>query len=470
MGTATASHAGNYTVVVNYQENGNAATGEHTVQVAVEVGDTTATIASKFNTQISLNTDLAGKIIASGTAGNALRFTSANVGAQFSFKTNASSTDASSALFSVASQSVRGASERDLSFTVTTEKNATVTATASLASGTYTSLSSLVTAIDAALLTAFSTVSGGAVSDVDAMVYNNNQIQFLTRDEGSDYSIKLNALGNDTGDLEHVLNMTADSVAKSGVDALIRFDGYTNSISSVKYGSTGEVTLGNKAVGTASRGTITVTVDNAQNGVNIGNMLLDSKAARFNVRLDGSPATEVIAGFETTVFSADRSESIRVNYALDSLGGTETINNVDQSLVFQVGPNVGQFVKIGVQNMSASNLGKNVAGSMWASLAEINVTTAQGAQDAQAVIDVAIDEVTRVRGDLGSFQKNTLESNLRNLRIAAQNLTASESRIRDTDMAKEISEFTKSQVLMQTGTAMLAQANQIPQTILSLFA
>jgi len=152
------------------------------------------------------------------------------------------------------------------------------------------------------------------------------------------------------------------------------------------------------------------------------------------------------------------------------VGGTETINNVDQSLVFQVGPNVGQTVRIGVPNMSASCLGKNLAGNMFASLADIDITTAAGAQDAQAVIDAAIDEVTGVRGTLGSFQKNTLESNLKNLRIAAQNLTASESRIRDTDMAKEISEFTKNQVLLQTGTAMLAQANQIPQIILSLFA
>jgi len=58
---------------------------------------------------------------------------------------------------------------------------------------------------------------------------------------------------------------------------------------------------------------------------------------------------------------------------------------------------------------------------------------------------------------------------LRNLRIAAQNLTAAESQIRDTDMAKEMSEFTKNQILVQAGVAMLAQANQIPQIVLSLF-
>ena len=92
-----------------------------------------------------------------------------------------------------------------------------------------------------------------------------------------------------------------------------------------------------------------------------------------------------------------------------------------------------------------------------------------GVTEAGTLIDAAINEVSNARGTLGSFQKNTLESNLRNLRIASQNLTASESQIRDTDMAEEMSEFTKNQILVQAGTAMLAQANQMPQTVLQLF-
>ena len=121
--------------------------------------------------------------------------------------------------------------------------------------------------------------------------------------------------------------------------------------------------------------------------------------------------------------------------------------------------------------MSASSLGNRplTAGNMFRHFADINVTTVQGAQDAQSIIDASINEVSTTRGTLGSFQKNTLESNLRNLRIAAQNLTSSESQIRDTDMAAEMSNFTKYQILAQAGTAMLAQANQVPQTILSLF-
>jgi len=177
----------------------------------------------------------------------------------------------------------------------------------------------------------------------------------------------------------------------------------------------------------------------------------------------------VTAGVNTVVYNADRSESLEINIDLTSNGGSESINNTDQSLVFQIGANVGQTAKIGLPSMTASSLGKNLAGNMFLSLANIDVTTVQGAQDSQSVIDAAIDQVSTIRGTLGSFQKNTLESNLSNLRIASQNLQASESSIRDTDMAEEMSTFVKNQVLLQAGTAMLAQANQVPQVVLSLF-
>jgi flagellin len=237
----------------------------------------------------------------------------------------------------------------------------------------------------------------------------------------------------------------------------------------VKYGSTGTATLYNGAAASPARGSVDMIVGTGQNGINIGNLLLDSKAAKFDVRLDGGPATQVSAGVDQVLYNADRTESVKLNYALTSQGGTETINNTDQSLVFQIGANVGQTVNIGIRNMSASALGKGLAGNMFRSLSQIDVTTVQGAQDAQALIDASINEVSTTRGGLGSFQKNQLESNLRNLRIAAQNLTASESQIRDTDMAEEMSEFTKNQILVQAGTAMLAQANQVPQVVLSLF-
>lgn len=90
-----------------------------------------------------------------------------------------------------------------------------------------------------------------------------------------------------------------------------------------------------------------------------------------------------------------------------------------------------------------------------------------GASDAIGMIDRAIEIVSRGRGELGAYQ-NRLEHTSNNLGISAENLAASESRIRDADMAKEMAELSKTQILAQAGTSMLAQANQTPQSILKL--
>lgn len=467
---ATASNVGTYTFGINYQQNGESPTGTQNLTIDVELGDTTSDIVTKLQAQINLNTALAGKVSVSGADGAALDITTANAGAQYSMAVTATSTTATTAQFSFVADNARGVSANVLNWTAITEKNATAGAATDVTVGaaTYSSLSDLVTAVNASLLAAYGTASAG-VNDLVASVVNTNQIAFATRDEGSDYTIQLNAGTAGTGNLINALKLTADSQANAGTDALVSFDGFTSNIAAVKYNSTGSATLWNKSEGTAGRGSIDMTVNTALNGVKLGNLLLDVKAAKFDVRLDGSPATSVSAGVNATVFNADRSQSMLINYGLTSQGGTETINNTDQSLVFQIGANVGQTTAIAIRNMAASSLGKSLPGNMFASLATIDVTTVQGAQDAQSIIDAAINEVSSTRGTLGSFQKNTLESNLRNLRIAAQNLTASESQIRDTDMAEEMSEFTKNQILVQAGTAMLAQANQMPQVVLQLF-
>jgi flagellin len=369
----------------------------------------------------------------------------------------------------VAAADVRGASANTLSMVVNTATNSAATGVVTVNASVYSNLADIVTRLDTALDTAFGRVQGDtSVSDIDAMVWNDNQIRVHSNDEGSAYSIQVRTIAADTGNAQNVLGITGDTLANTGTDALIAFDGYTNTVDMVKYGSTWDTSLINKADGETGQGRVETTIATAPNGINLGNLLLDVSAARFDVRLDGGPANSVVAGIESTVYNADRSESLRLIYDLTSQGGTETINNVDQSLVFQIGANVGQTASIGLRNMSASSLGCGLD-NMFRSLSEIDVTTVPGAQDAQSIIDAAINEVSTPRGTLGSFQKNTLESNLRNLRIAAQNLTASESQIRDTDMAWEMSEFTKYQILVQAGTAMLAQANQVPQVVLSLF-
>ncbi len=139
------------------------------------------------------------------------------------------------------------------------------------------------------------------------------------------------------------------------------------------------------------------------------------------------------------------------------------------SMKFQVGANHNQTVGISMKSTNPENMANGIANkSNYQSLAEVDVTSFQGAQDAIKMIDAAINQVASDRGELGAFQKNTLESNLSNLRVANENLVSSESIIRDVDMAKEMATFTRNQIMSESATAMLAQANQLPQNVLQL--
>ena len=118
---------------------------------------------------------------------------------------------------------------------------------------------------------------------------------------------------------------------------------------------------------------------------------------------------------------------------------------------FQVGSDAGDTVTF---DLTSVDLG--------------TVSTALGVTAASiATVDTQIDAVSTARGTIGAFQ-NRLEHTVANLGVAVENLSASESRIRDTDMAQEMTNFTRTQILTQAGTAMLAQANSAPQAVLSL--
>lgn len=160
---------------------------------------------------------------------------------------------------------------------------------------------------------------------------------------------------------------------------------------------------------------------------------------------------------------------------LDGTNARKTLEDgtSKEGLRFQVGPDAGHTASISIKNMTSSQLGRVAEGEMpnasnFMSLADIDVNTEQGSQDALAIIDEAITEVATVRGELGAFQTNTLESNLTSLQIAAENMTSAESTLRDTDMAQELATFTRNQIMSQSATAQLAQANALPQNVLRL--
>jgi len=133
------------------------------------------------------------------------------------------------------------------------------------------------------------------------------------------------------------------------------------------------------------------------------------------------------------------------------------IHVVDNKPQFQIGADAGQRMQISMSNMSASALGVD----------KLDMTSVEGAQSALSKINKALDTVSSERSKLGAFQ-NRLEYAINNIKNTSSNLTAAESRIRDTDIAMEMIEFTRNQIISQSGTAMLAQANMVPQSVLSL--
>ncbi|WP_339813098.1 MULTISPECIES: flagellin [unclassified Paenibacillus] len=127
--------------------------------------------------------------------------------------------------------------------------------------------------------------------------------------------------------------------------------------------------------------------------------------------------------------------------------------------VFQIGANTGQAIKLSIGDMSA---GKSGLG-----LQSVAIGTQAGANSALAILDSAITKVSAERAKLGANQ-NRLEHTINNLGTTSENLSAAESRIRDVDMAKEMMNQTKNNILAQAAQAMLAQANQQPQAVLQL--
>ncbi|MBL5981259.1 flagellin [Petrotoga sp. 8T1HF07.NaAc.6.1] len=125
--------------------------------------------------------------------------------------------------------------------------------------------------------------------------------------------------------------------------------------------------------------------------------------------------------------------------------------------VFHIGANIDQNIELSINTMNAAALGVD----------NIVLTVQSSANAAIETINAAIEEVSTERSKLGAYQ-NRLEHTINNLQVSSENLTAAESRIRDVDMAREMMNYTKQQILLQSSNAMLAQANMVPQNVLQL--
>ncbi len=308
-----------------------------------------------------------------------------------------------------------------------------ISGTTATKAGTYTiTINTAATQRTAAGAAAYTAQNG-------AIIINNVAVALTDTDTAATAVAKINAVSGQTGVTasQSSNTITLTSVAY-GSGAKIDIS-YSGSVTQAGFfGGAPTVTAGVDVVASFTGGTV-----NASNITGSG-------------RTWTGPANSDLAG--------------AVFYLNGAASSTLDVVVTQGSLQFQVGYQVGETAAVNITGTAANKLGVGATGleTTAASVADIDVTTTAGARDAVRLIDKAIAQVSTVRGDLGAVQKNVFESAINSLSIAVENISASESSIRDTDIAAEISEFTKAQILMNSSIAMLAQANQAPQALLQL--
>jgi flagellin len=267
---------------------------------------------------------------------------------------------------------------------------------------------------------------------------NGTTIALLATDTVTQVRDKINAISVTTGVVATTNNTGVIALSSTGYGSGAKIN-LADSTGAILTGGAGYQT----ATGTDGNATLTI------NGV----------SAIFTASKNGSDGL--------TFTDADNNS---VNLTVAANSATVLNQTVGQVTVgaaqFQIGGNAGQTTTLSLGNFAANQLGGGAVAGL--NLSNLDLTSASGATSALAVVDAAITQVSKSRGDIGSFESNILESNIRSLGAAQQNLSATESTIVDTDVAAEMTNFTKLQILQQSGMAVLSQANQQPQAVLSL--
>jgi len=260
-------------------------------------------------------------------------------------------------------------------------------------------------------------------------------VQFTTADTVAGVVDKINAVSNQTGVI---------ASADAGVITL----------ASIEYGSAEKVTATSETAYFFGATSVTDEGQDAQAQVTVGGVTDVSDAtwtAGEGLILRDSRGNRIVLKESAGITAGNKGEQFRI-----ALG----------SMKFQVGAYADQVREISIPSIWTTGLGTGVSAGK--SVATIDVTTYDGANTAIKILDEAIREISTIRANLGAAQKNVFESSITSLNVARENIAASESAIRDTDMAEEMVTLTRNQILQQAGVAMLAQANQAPQALLQL--
>jgi flagellin len=318
----------------------------------------------------------------------------------------------------------------------------------------------------------------GALNEVHTILNRMRDLGVQAANSGSNDAAARSAAQAEIDALTEEVNRVSDKTQFGGMKLLDGSYGKTAGTRS-SFDADGSLTI-------AAADTINVTVAGGSGAVSVALSAGTFTGSNAAASIESSVKAALLA--TGNAVDAAAANSFEVSYEAVGSGGVFTVANGSAAIVtiadgtgtpladtgltglvgavaaaagtggtFQIGANSGDTVSVSITDMDASALG----------IAALDVTSDAGAASALTALDTAISTVSTKRGDLGALQ-NRFESMINNLQVTTENLVASESRIRDTDMAAEMTNFTKNQILSQAGTAMLAQANQVPQGALSL--
>jgi flagellin len=270
--------------------------------------------------------------------------------------------------------------------------------------------------------------------------------------------LTFNVTASDT--VDSLVSRLNAATSQTGVQATYATGGAIV-LTQTKYGSANQINVTDSAgILLAAAGSATAAGVDA-----VADVTIDTNGATA-----GGLVTETMTGGRNGLDALTLTDTYGNSIQVTETGNVAGSSTVGQLFVgaaqFQVGANQGQTVSLSLGNYAADNLGLGVVSGK--SLANLDLTSTSGANDAMSVIDAAVSEVSTLRGRIGNFQRNVLETNVRTLGVAQENLSASESQIRDVDIATEMTNFTRLQILQQSGLAALAQANAAPQSVLKL--
>lgn len=304
-------------------------------------------------------------------------------------------------------------------------------------------------------------INNGSTRQVIVEVTNSaekGQLVYGTSNTGGS-NITLQIAGNLGSDTFSFASNTAITAVRDAINNSSDLTGVTARVSS------GNLVFESKDYGSAEF----VSVKTVSGTFSLAGGATRDEGVDASVLINGSAA--VTQGLKASVRTASVSADIDLTASRGTALGTTTFYIKDGGANFAISPDLSLagLVSLGLPSVTTGSLGESTIGFV-STLAtgQSNALASGNYNKAQSIIRSAQDTVSKLRGRLGAFQKNTLETTKNSLTVTYENLTAAESSIRDTDFASETSNLTRSQILVQSATNTLRLANQSPQSILAL--